>query len=119
MEFEYKMVIAARKDLKLSPGKLAVQVAHAAVACTLEVKKKNNKWFKKWMEEGAKKAVVKVDTLDYFYILKKKAEELNVSYYIVSDAGLTEIPPGTITVIGFGPAPSSIIDQITGDLPLL
>ena len=119
MEFEYKMVIVTRKDLKLSPGKLAVQVAHAAVACALETKRTNRRWFKKWMRGGAKKVVVKVDSLKDFLILKEKAEKLKVNYYMVSDAGLTEIPPDTKTVIGFGPAPASVIDQITGDLPLL
>jgi len=119
MDFEYKMVIVAREDLKLSPGKLAVQVAHAAVVCTLETKKTNRKWFRRWMEEGAKKVVVKVDSLEDFFTLKKKAEELKITYCIVSDAGLTEIPPDTKTVMGFGPAPASIIDQITGNLPLL
>ena len=44
MEFDYKMVIVARKNLELSPGKLAVQVAHAAVACSLDTKKENSKW---------------------------------------------------------------------------
>lgn len=113
------MVIVTRKDLKLSPGKLAVQVAHAAVACALETKKKNAKWFKRWMEEGAKKVVVNVDSLDDFFLLKDKAEKLNITSYLVVDAGQTEIPAGTKTVIGFGPAPSNLIDQITGDLPLL
>ncbi|RLF37713.1 MAG: peptidyl-tRNA hydrolase, partial [Thermoplasmata archaeon] len=28
-------------------------------------------------------------------------------------------PPGTRTVIGIGPAPSSFIDKLTGSLPLL
>jgi len=43
MEFDYKMVIVTRKDLQLSSGKLAAQVAHAAVACALETKKNNSK----------------------------------------------------------------------------
>ncbi len=118
-EFKYKMVIAAREDLKLSPGKLAVQVAHAAVACALEARRGYNKWLREWMKEGAKKVVVKVEHLEDFYPLKDKAEELKIPYYMVEDAGLTEIPPGTKTVIGFGPAPANIIDQITGHLPLL
>jgi len=39
--------------------------------------------------------------------------------YLVVDAGHTEIPAGTKTVLGIGPAPDNIIDKITGDLPLL
>ncbi len=119
MDFEYKMVIVTRRDLDLSPGKLAAQVAHAAVACALYTKKENSKWFNKWQNEGAKKAVVKVDTVDDFYSLKEKAEQLKIAAHLIEDAGHTEIPSGTKTVLGIGPAPNNIIDQVTGDLPLL
>ncbi len=119
MDFDYKMVIVTRKDLKLSSGKLAAQVAHAAVACALETKKKNSRWFKKWMVEGGKKAVVKVETVDDFFPLKEKAHHLEIVSIIVTDAGHTEIPAGTETVLGVGPAPSNLIDQVTGDLSLL
>jgi len=119
MNFEYKMVIVTRKDLNLSPGKLAAQVAHAAVVCALETKKKNPKWFTKWQNEGGKKAVVKVDSEKDFYLLKENAEKLDIFAYIVEDAGHTEIPAGTKTVLGIGPAPDNLIDQVTGKLPLL
>ena len=119
MDFEYKMVIVTRKDIKLSPGKLAAQVAHAAVACALSTKKNNPKWFNKWQNEGGKKAVVKVETDDDFFPLKEKAEQLKIGAHIIEDAGHTEIPAGTKTVLGIGPAPSNLIDQITGDLSLL
>ena len=119
MDFEYKMVIVTRKDLNLSPGKLAAQAAHAAVACTLLTKKNKPKWFNKWQGEGAKKVVVLVESLDDFFPLKKRAELLEIVSNIIEDAGHTEIPQGTKTVLGLGPAPNSLIDQITGDLPLL
>ena len=70
MDFEYKMVVVTRNNLSLSPGKLAVQVAHASVACTLLTKDRNSKWFKNWQQEGSKKVVVKVDHEDdYLYLL--------------------------------------------------
>ena len=119
MIFEYKMVIVTRTDLDLTPGKLAAQVAHAAVACALDTKKQNPKWFMKWQSEGVKKAVVKVDCEEDFYPLKEKAEDLKIVSQIISDAGHTEIPAGTKTVLGVGPAPSNIIDQVTGNLPIL
>ena len=119
MDFEYKMVIVTRTDLNLSPGKLAAQVAHAAVACTLDTKKTKPKWFKKWMDDGGKKAVVKVESVDDFYSLRKKAKSLDIVSYIITDAGHTEIPSGTETVLGIGPAPSNIIEQVTGELSLL
>ena len=119
MDFEYKMAIITRKDLKLSKGKLAVQVAHAAVECALLTKKSNSKWFKKWSNEGAKKAILKTDKLADFYLLKGIADDLKISSVIISDAGHTEIPAGTITVLGIGPGPNNLIDKITGDLSLL
>jgi PTH2 family peptidyl-tRNA hydrolase len=118
-DFEYKMVIVTRSDLPLSAGKLAAQVSHAAVTCTLLTKKKKPEWFSKWEREGAKKVVVKVERLDDFFMLQEKAEALGMCTTIVSDAGHTEIPEGTQTVLGIGPAPSNLVDQVTGELPLL
>jgi len=119
LEFEYKLVVVTRKDLKLSNGKLAVQVAHAAVECALSTKKHNALWFSRWDAEGAKKVVVKVPVLEDFFPLKMKAEALGIATVVIADAGLTEIPPGTETVLGIGPAPNTLIDQVTGNLPLL
>jgi PTH2 family peptidyl-tRNA hydrolase len=118
-DFDYKMVIVTRSDLALSAGKLAAQVSHAAVTCTLLTKKNKPVWFLKWQREGAKKVVVQVERLEDFFPLKKKAEELGIITNIITDAGHTEIPEGTETVLGIGPAPSNLIDQVTGKLSLL
>ncbi len=117
--FVYKLVIVTRKDLPLSPGKLAVQVAHAAVDCALQTKKNHPKWYSKWNQEGAKKVVVRVETIHDFDALERHAQKQNIITSRVRDAGLTEIPPHTETVLGIGPGPASLIDQITGTLPLL
>jgi PTH2 family peptidyl-tRNA hydrolase len=118
-DFDYKMVIVTRSDLTLSVGKLAVQVAHAAVECALLSKKNKSEWLSKWQREGAKKVVVKVDRLEEYYSLKEKAEKLGICAALITDAGYTEIPEGTKTVLGIGPAPSNLLDLVTGQLPLL
>jgi len=119
MDPEYKMVIITRKDLNLSLGKLAAQIAHAAVACALQTKKNNPKWFNKWQSESGKKVILKAENLNDFFTLKEEGERLGIISNIIEDAGHTEIPQGTKTVLGIGPAPNNLIDQITGDLPLL
>jgi len=116
---EYKLAVAVRNDLKLSKGKLAVQVAHASVICALKSKNENKKWFKSWYDEGQRKIVVKAENLEMLYELKELAESKKLATAIVEDAGLTEVPPGTITCLGIGPGPENIIDEVTGKLPLL
>ena len=58
---KYKLVVAMRSDLKLSSGKMSVQVSHAAVSCSLKAKKNNAKEFQEWYRERQKKVVDRVE----------------------------------------------------------
>jgi len=112
-------VIAVRSDLELSKGKLAVQAAHAAVMATLDAKAHHRKWFTEWWGEGQKKVVVRGGTLAALHALRAKAHSMGLTTALVEDAGLTELPPGTVTCLGIGPGPNAIVDQITGSLKLM
>ena len=116
---EHKMVIVVRKDIKLSPGKMAAQVAHAAVNCALSAKKRQPDRFDAWYEEGQKKVVVKARDLQELYEIKEMAESSGLINSLITDAGHTELPPGTITCLGVGPAPEKEIDKVTGHLGLM
>jgi PTH2 family peptidyl-tRNA hydrolase len=117
--FRYKQVIIVRTDLGMSPGKLAVQVAHGSVAAAEHARKERSGWLRAWLAEGQKKAVVKVSSDGELHELEGKARELGVPAELVQDKGLTELPPGTTTVLAVGPAPSELVDKVTGHLPLL
>ena len=119
IKFEYKQIIVVRQDLRLSRGKLAVQVAHAAILASEKARKYNPVWWSSWIHEGQKKAVVKVSTVTELVRLKEQAKQKGLPNALVQDAGLTELSPGTITTLGIGPAPSNIIDQVTSTLHLL
>jgi PTH2 family peptidyl-tRNA hydrolase len=117
-EMEYKLVIVIRDDLKMSAGKLAAQVAHAAVSCALEAKAKKTKWFSEWYKEGQRKVVLRVKDIHELRSLKELAARAGLPVALIEDAGLTELPPNTTTCLGIGPAPENAIDSITGSLPL-
>ncbi len=114
-----KQAIVIRNDLGISTGKIAVQVAHAAVSAALIAKNKKRNWFREWQEEGQKKVVLKSNDLETLRKLKKKADSLGIPNYLVRDAGLTEVIPGTTTALGLGPAPDEKMDKVIGSLPLL
>jgi len=113
---EYKQVIVVRNDLKLSKGKLAVQVAHAS----LEAYKKSKPEYRtEWENQGSKKIVVKVDGLKELLEIKKRAGQSDLPCSLIKDAGRTELPPGTTTALGIGPCKAKEVDQITKNLKMV
>ncbi len=103
-------------DLKLSKGKLAVQVAHAS----LEAYKKTQGMSRmEWESEGAKKVVVKVEDSKELLRAFNLAKEYHLPASLIKDAGKTELAPGTMTAVAIGPAPDEDVDRVTGKLKLL
>jgi peptidyl-tRNA hydrolase, PTH2 family len=115
----YKMVLVVRGELRLTAGKAAVQVAHAAVMLVLQAQKRRGDDLRRWLHEGQKKIAVVAPTLAEMVERQTRASRLGISTVWVDDAGLTEVAPGTRTCLGLGPAPSLELDKITGDLALL
>lgn len=118
-EFRYKQVIVFRSDLEISKGKIAAQAGHAAVSAAEEARKHCKEWWKAWIKEGQCKIAVRVKSEKELLDLEKQAKRLALPSALIIDRGLTEVPPGTITCLGIGPAPAEKIDKITGMLPLL
>jgi len=118
-----KMVIIVRQDIEMGKGKIAAQVAHAAVSLVMEILENNEKnwkeWLDVWLKEGQPKIVVKINSLEELLRRYSKAKEKGLPAVIIQDAGKTQLEPGTITCIGIGPAPNEEVDKITGDLKLL
>ncbi|MHA1252682.1 MAG: peptidyl-tRNA hydrolase Pth2 [Candidatus Helarchaeota archaeon] len=117
--FKYKQVIIVRTDLKMGKGKIAAQVAHAAVSAMEKTKKFHKKWVKRWLQEGQKKVVLKVKSEEELIELKRILDKKDIPYVLIQDRGLTQIPPGSITALGIGPCPQELINPITNELPLL
>ncbi|MEM3227529.1 MAG: peptidyl-tRNA hydrolase Pth2 [Candidatus Micrarchaeaceae archaeon] len=116
---EIKQVIVVRSDLGMGKGKLAAQVAHASLESYLLAAKKDAKIAEEWVDSGQKKIVLKVDGEESLVKLFKAFEYLGVPCALISDAGLTELPPGTRTALGIGPWKAVEIDKYTSSLKLM
>ena len=115
----FKQVIIVRRDVTMGTWKIAAQVAHAAVMGAEKVKASRRDWFNSWFAAGQAKVVVKVKSVEELMKVRNRAEELYLPVVQVQDSGLTQIPAGTITCIGIGPAPSELVDKVTLELKLL
>ena len=118
-EFEYKQVLVFRTDLQMSKGKIAAQAGHAAVSAAQDAYQRHKKWWEAWIFEGQKKVAVKVEGEKELGELEQVADDLGLPHALIVDRGLTEVSEGTITCLGIGPAPSRLIDRLTGNLKLL
>lgn len=111
-----KQVIVVNDSLKLPKGKLAAQVAHAAVGAFLEA---TGPAQRAWLEEGMPKVVLRGGDEEELLRLERHAQETGLPACLIEDAGRTVIPEGTITCIGLGPAEDAAIDALTGSFRLL
>ncbi len=111
-----KQVIVMRNDLKMGKGKIAAQACHASIA---SYKRADTDKVRSWEMEGSKKVVLKVNSLKELFQVFEEAKKTGLPFYLVRDAGHTQIPSATITCIGIGPDDEEAIDRITSHLKLL
>ena len=114
-----KQVIVVRKDIVMGRGKLAAQVAHAAVMTVERTRLARRDWLKLWFLTGQAKVVLRVEGLKELHDLESQAQMMGLPSARVQDSGLTQIPSGTVTCIGIGPGPVEVLDKLTRHLKLL
>lgn len=110
-----KQAIVIDMDLEMSKGKMIAQACHASLNGYLS---SDEKLRDDWLKKGGKKIVLEKGDHS-FETLIKKAERLNIPFSKVSDAGKTELRPGTETAICLGPDKESKIDEITSEMKLV
>lgn len=113
-----KQVIAVRTDIKMGRGKTAAQVGHACVMAAEAARVSQHAWWREWWA-SQEKVVVRVPGYGHLEDIRREAARAGLPYYMVRDAGHTQLEPGTATCVSVGPAPEHLVDRITGGLSLL
>lgn len=133
----YRQLIIARKDLQMSPGKLAAQVAHASNAFMTHFIRKHmdldghvdgwiDDWSVAWINGIFTKTVCQARNRTQLEKVVTIANELGLvegeDFFLIKDNCLTELEPEeidengvgrTLTCIGFKPLPDDIAHQIS------
>ncbi|XP_011299881.1 peptidyl-tRNA hydrolase 2, mitochondrial-like [Fopius arisanus] len=116
-----KMVLVVRSDIAMGRGKTASQCAHAAVECVQRCssRKNNKEILDTWFFLGQPKIILKITSEEKLKNLADQVKTRGITAVIIRDAGKTQLEPGTISVLGIGPGPNSIVEDLTAHLKLL
>ncbi|KAF9647488.1 peptidyl-tRNA hydrolase II, partial [Thelephora ganbajun] len=112
-----KMVLVVRAGPKTTNGKIAAH--HATIACYRALERRNAKLLRHWERTGQAKIALKGTSENQLLELEAIAKRLNLCARLVRDPGLTEVAEDTATVLGIGPAPVALVNEVTGKLRLL
>lgn len=122
----FKMVLCVNQELydedgkatKMKPGKTAAQCCHATLGAYKRAMRRCPKSVNAWERTGQKKIAVKCPTEAKLMEVREAAAVQGVAFYLVQDAGHTQVAPGSRTVLAVGPAPEDLCNQITGNFKL-
>lgn len=131
---DVKQVILVRKDLKMKPGKMAAQVAHASSQVFLErfcaepvfCPPKSGKDYSvhlrdeevEWKEGIYRKVCLAVNSEAELYGYINAATQQGLPASLIEDIGLTCFNEPTVTCGAIGPATDELIDALVGHLKL-
>jgi PTH2 family peptidyl-tRNA hydrolase len=132
-----KQVIIVNNEITMSPGKLAVQVAHASTKAITDLLNgafihtpdddhsyqmslltRYGGSFTSWLHDNHTKIVLQASYNEMTNIYNL-AMEIKIPCSFIIDNGRTELPPLTPTCAAIGPYWSDKIDELTGHLKLL
>lgn len=124
-----RQLIVARKDLRMSPGKLAAQVSHASMAWLTNLMRHNAEprfsdlndpdtkcyhisfdisadIFEQWLDGSFTKTVCEAKNLNGILKAQRIADELGlkegIDYFVIKDNCLTELTPEEVDEDGVG-----------------
>jgi peptidyl-tRNA hydrolase, PTH2 family len=115
----YKMLLIVNTELNMGKGKIAAQCGHAAVGCYDTARRKCPAAVQAWYRTGCAKIALKCSSTEELLALAQLAQQkYRIPYYLVEDAGRTQIAAGSRTVLGLF-APAALFEGFTSHLKLM
>ena len=112
---ELVQYIIVNNSLGMNKGKIAAQCSHASVAVLDKV---DDRTVLEWKRNGMKKIVLKVkDTEELIVLFEKVKRQLPCA--LITDAGHTQVEPGSKTCFGCGPVEENEGQKYFKELKLL
>ncbi|UKZ78374.1 hypothetical protein TrVFT333_006111 [Trichoderma virens FT-333] len=105
---ECKLVLVVRTDLGMTKGPRPRRPGLP-----------ERKVLARWERFGQAKIAVQIKSQADMLELRGKARAMGLTAEVIQDAGRTQIEAGSMTVLGVGPGPKSLVDKVTGHLKLL
>jgi PTH2 family peptidyl-tRNA hydrolase len=97
------LTYVVRPGVLRTTGKAMAQAGHAALMAADRLGARHSAAFAAWREAGAP-GDVRVADLPHWAALRESPDSV-----VVADAGLTQVEPGTETVIGVAPVPNALV----------
>lgn len=112
-EIKYKQFVFVPKRPKMSPGKIASQVAHATFLALesqranrkilgLDTRQRINNIFNEWEHNGMCVIVLEAKDTHHLNNIAKYLEQWSIQHHLYIDEGITEVDPMTPTALATG-----------------
>lgn len=111
---EVVQYIVVRKDLDMSHGKMAAQVAHSSVGSVYPFME--DKYVKEWLSKAFTKIILRARNKNDLEKLMDKLDDNQIIYKKIVDNCRTELvketEEGTLTCIGIKPMPKEVVKSL-------
>ena len=111
-----KQFVVVDESHRLPRGKLAAQVAHAALASFLVADARSQG---AWLSHGMPKVILRCDSPGKLVDLEREAIAAGLPCALIRDAGRTVVAGDTATYLGIGPATEAGLTPLTDELKLV
>jgi PTH2 family peptidyl-tRNA hydrolase len=116
LEDKISVALIVNKSLNMSTGKILAQLGHALFNIVSLFHNKKD-LYETW-KQSRTEVVLYQASIEEIKSLSTVLHKHNIRYNKIIDAGRTQVPSGSNTILIIGPGNSNVIDNLLSHLPL-